>query len=235
MKYPVYRKHSFSRHHEVVKIVCLRQEANRTEIYKIVVCCTISLKSQTLFYNIYSWFALQTVNMSKTAQYKFSPLFGVRKILLLLRWALGFPLKAKDCAFNEFSFHSWVEFARYFLYICIAFLSMAYQFFVIMKGEHTNNPLLASQKFWHSIGLSPLDILVVNGMPYINIISSMFYLKSFKNSVIGINKICQRLTHLNTELCHLLGNTNYLNETKCKRSVKLLTLCLLYTSDAADE
>ena len=75
-----------------------------------------------------------------------------------------------------------------------------------MKGYNIN-PFESLHKLSKSFGFTLLDVLVIVTIPYINIISSFFYLLSFKTEASSISKVCLYLTDLNKELYALSDST----------------------------
>ena len=75
-----------------------------------------------------------------------------------------------------------------------------------MNLDSSNNIVEVTKKYMSQIwGYTTLDILVVSLIPFINLISNTFYLKSFKKTDKNISKICLQLTDLNQELHELLN------------------------------
>ena len=138
--------------------------------------------------------------MSANDQHQFSPFFKVRRILLFLRWPFGFPLKAKNIAFNEFVFQPCLEYTRYSLYICCFFLTGFYLSYLPIKENNIESLLEAKTKVMESHGYTLLDICVIYTIPYTTLMSSFFYFTSFKKAVTSISKVCSYLTSLNKEL-----------------------------------
>ena len=162
--------------------------------------------------------------MSKKDPARFSPLFKIRKILLFLRWFLGFPLKPKNKEFNEFLFQPCLEYTRYSVYLAFFFLTASYNLYSLMKLGHLNNPLEVITKFYTEIfGYTLLDIFVIMTIPYTNIISNTFYLRSFKKVVTRFSQICIDLTNLNKELNESVDkmSTGRKTGTNMRISIKL--------------
>ena len=161
--------------------------------------------------------------MSGNDKYRFSPLFRVRKLLFVFRWFLGFPLKAKNKACNEFEFQSSLEYTRYFLFLCFFFLTALGFMYPMMKGTDSDNPFAAIEEYFKSIGFTRLDIFVFMSMPQINLVSSFLYLASFKKEATRISKVCVSLTDLNKTLWDLSDKTVIrVKQFRLKRSLKLV-------------
>lgn len=78
---------------------------------------------------------------------------------------------------------------------------MAYNTYSLMINGSLNNPFEAIMKFYRKIfGFTMLDVFVVLTIPYTNILSNTFYLRSFKNAALKFSNICVTLTNLNKEL-----------------------------------
>ena len=161
--------------------------------------------------------------MSENDQHRFSPLFRVRNILWILRWSFGFPLKAKNKAFNEFVFLPCLEYTRYAVYLCFFFLSFFCMTYPKMKANKLDNALEAVQQIYHRLGFTLLDISVVIGLPLINLMSSAFYLASFRKEATRISKVCLHLTTLKKELYDMSDKEiNQVKQSYSKRSLKLV-------------
>ena len=117
--------------------------------------------------------------MSNTYPNNFSPLLGIRKLLFILRWCLGFPLTIRGPNFNEFLFKPRLEFTRYLLYLFTFSASAFCVVYIIMKGHNFNNLVEAYEYYFKSVGFTYFDSLVVNFLPYTNLMASLFYFCSF--------------------------------------------------------
>ena len=159
--------------------------------------------------------------MSKKDPARFSPLFRIRKILLFLRWFSGFPLKSKNKEFNQFEFFPCLEYTRHSLYIACFILPLSYNTYSFTKFDNLNDPIEVITKFWRYIGYSLLDICVIYTIPYINMISSTFYLRSFKKMALKFNEICLNLTNLNKELNQSLDLMSIGNKKRSKTRISL--------------
>ena len=146
--------------------------------------------------------------MSGNDQYRFAPLFKVRKILLILRWFFGLPLKSRNEAFTEFVFKPCLEWTRYCVYLCCFFGANFYLAYPIMKDDHSDNPFQAIQLYFNSLGFTLLDTLVILSSLCINTTSSIFYLTSFRKGANSISKVCLRLTDLRKELYDVSDRAN---------------------------
>ena len=165
-----------------------------------------------------------TNTMLEKDEVTFSPLFRVRKILLILRWLLGFPLKAQNQQFNDFKFYPILEYARYAIYLAIIFAANFYNMYSFMELAHLSNPLEVYKEYFITLlGFTMLDIFVIVTIPYITFISTAFYLNSFKKMAENISRVCKVLTNLNKVLhqsVHL--QTTYKKNTGLRLSYKLL-------------
>ena len=132
--------------------------------------------------------------MSKNNPINFSPLFGIRYLLFILRWCLGFPLTIIGPNYNEFLFKLHLECTRFFLYLFIFSASAFYVIYIIMKRHNFNNLVEAYTYYFKSVGFTSFDSLVVNFLPYTNILASCFYFCSFRKHATRISKICVLLT-----------------------------------------
>ena len=158
-----------------------------------------------------------------------SPFFKVRRILTLLRLLLGFPLKPQSKEFCEFSFIPGLEYLRYMLYMSIGFSTSGFMIFLYMKNGNASNPFIVQHNAYSSIGLSMLDMIVIQCIPFISYVSSFFYLKSFKKATSSINKVCLRLSLLNCELKQLIYSPKKSQAKQKNSSLKLLFLGIALT------
>ena len=143
--------------------------------------------------------------MSQNARVQYSPLFGIRKLLLTLRWFFGFPVKPTNEEFSEFVFNPCFEIFKYSLYLTCFFLTQSYNSYSFMKLDNSNNLIEITKQYMGKLwGFTVLDILVLMMIPYINLISNTFHLRSFKKTDKSISKICLELTDLNQELEEML-------------------------------
>lgn len=152
-----------------------------------------------------------TITMLENYEVKFSPLFRIKKILLTLRFFLGFPLKPQNNEFSEFKFVPCLEYTRYSIYITIILVSHFHNFYSFMQIAQLSNPSeVYTEYFTRFLGFTMMDILVINSMPFIAWIATGFYLNSFKNIDSWINNICKTLSKLNKELhkSEILRTTN---------------------------
>ena len=152
--------------------------------------------------------------LNKTER-SFSPFYKVKKQLWVLRHIFGFPLTATNNDFDDFRFNSLLEIFRYLVFWILFCCSSSYGFYTSYKCTNELNPMRSLEKVWGGIGLSFLDVGVVTAIAPINHFCNLFYIFSFRNGVIGINRISKNLTKLNEE-CHgiLVGNTNVIIKTK---------------------
>ena len=161
--------------------------------------------------------------MLEKVEANFSPLFKARKILLILRCLLGFPLKAQHQELNEFKFCSFLEYTRYSIYLALIFVTNFYNIHLFMELSQLSNPVeVYKEYFTRILGFTTLDILVLTSMPYITWISTAFYLNSFKKMAANISHVCKFLTNLNKELheaVHL--QMTYKRNSKLRLSYKL--------------
>ena len=169
--------------------------------------------------------------MQNLENHEFSPLYKVRKLLLIFRWSFGFPLRPINGRWIEFSFEPLWEYARYSLYFCITNLISLYMNYILMKIENTTNPLRAMELSFTKRGFSVLDLTIYFSMPAVSLSSNWFYLNSFRRSHDGINKLSRHLTHLNKELYIVaIGNphfTSYRPKSNCIYVFFTLTLLLI--------
>ena len=159
-------------------------------------------------------------------EYQYSPFFSVRKILFLLRCTFGFPLNPKNGAYNDFVFNSWLEYSRYILYICIAFTSYICVIFLHLKNSNIETPIRFMRHNSRILGISLLDVFIINTIPFTNLISTMFHMRSFKKCAKNLNKICKGLTQINSALCTRQRETLFVSYSHnwCKKSIVFVSI-----------
>ena len=147
--------------------------------------------------------------MANGDQIPFSPFYAVKKVLLALRWFLGFPLKPTNETFSQFSFNPCLEYSRHILYIFISSVSAVSLCYLYLKIENTKSPSIAVEQFIKRTGISNLDAAILFWLPLVNLVSSTLYLNSFRRTQEGINKISRSLTHVAEELYSLVRKTKF--------------------------
>ena len=153
--------------------------------------------------------------MLNEAERSFSPFYKVKKELWVLRHIFGFPLIATNDGFDDFKFNPWLEIFRYLIFWILFCCSSSYGFYTSYKCTNELNPMHSLEKVWGGIGLSFLDVGVLTAIAPINHFCNLLYIFSFRNGVIGINRISKNLTKLNEEFHGILvGYTNVIIKTK---------------------
>ena len=107
---------------------------------------------------------LSAVNMVDIEPAKFSPLYKIKRLLIILRWLLGFPYKTLNKSFDDFKFVPVLEYFRYGMYLCIFFACQIYINFILMKVYKESNTMTThhqylptSTKAWRSEWQSQLS------------------------------------------------------------------------------
>ena len=130
-------------------------------------------------------------------QNQFSPLFKIKRILLVLRCLLGFPLKAVNNNFNEFTFQPWIEFPRYALFLVFFFAPQIYNAYLFTAYSSYNNMFPATKEYFsEALGYTNLDIFIVMWFPWVCLLSTIFYMVSFKKNIGNINQVCLKMTNI---------------------------------------
>ena len=167
-----------------------------------------------------------------------SPFYETRKVLGVLRFCFGYPLCARNGEFNEFVFHTRAEYFKIITYTTIASINILYMVFLYCVENYSNE--LGSNidaegiiKFYNEslggIGYSKLDLAAVSFTNYVNIVSNVFFFKSFQNNCAKLTNICNRISVVIKELecnCKEKGKLQRFVSFKylARRSTKLL-LC----------
>ena len=164
---------------------------------------------------------LSAVNMVDTEPAKFSPLYKIKRLLIILRWLLGFPYKTLNKSFDDFKFVPILEYFRYGLYLFIFFACEIYFFLTIMKVYTESNPIIGMKKYFTEfLGFTVLDILVLWSCPYIGFISCTFYLFSFKKIYPSFSEVCGALTNINKDIYESLKQGT---ENKKRKNLSIST------------
>ena len=151
-----------------------------------------------------------------------SPLFRVRKLLMTLRWLLGFPLTVINNEFNEFVFKPVLEYARYALYLAFGCVIFGYSIYTLMKDNGSNNLFRAIQKqFAKVFGFTKLDVFITGTMQYVTLTSNTIHFVSFKKSANDLTRICLNLTNLDKDVCDLSEDNIKVQSRKSWQQTKL--------------
>ena len=171
--------------------------------------------------------ATSTSNMSRIQNDNFSPFYKAKKLILALRWLLGFPLKPTNEAFNQFAFQPFLECPRLVLALSIPVVCFGYINYIAMKQLNIWNPLEAFQQYTNSVGISGLDFVVIMLLPLQSWILSIAYFFSFKNAHVGLNKILWFLTKINEEIYDMNRGMQFFYETPFWRFIFILVIFVM--------
>ena len=152
-----------------------------------------------------------------TDRFSFSPLFKRRYMIICLRILFGFPLKRTNSAYNHFEFKPWMEYGRYVLSLSIAMAASAYIVYFNYKIHDTTNIFMLMESNVKVLGLSIMDMLVLQSLPFVNYFSNFTYLYSFKKALKEINEILHQLSEINLTLFEIM-ETNNLKSAICNNS-----------------
>ena len=152
-----------------------------------------------------------------TDRFPFSPLFKRRYMIICLRIVFGFPLKRTNSDYNHFEFKPWMEYGRYVLSLSIAMAGSAYIVYFNYKIHDTTNIFMLMESNVKTLGLSTMDVLVLQSLPFVNYFSNFTYLYSFKKALKEINEILHQLSKINVALFEIM-ETNSLNYAICNKS-----------------
>ena len=175
---------------------------------------------------------VQQANMSteNLLACQFSPFYKVRKLLLVLRWCLGFPLKFKDGTYSVMYFSPCLEYGRYFAFLTCFIVSISFIIFEVWKLNDLKSFLEAYHHYFRSIGFTAYDSIAFHTTYYMSILSTTFYLLAFRNNVSSINKICLRLTTVKKSLHQLMvQNRISKNKSRCVNSIRQIISGIMIT------
>ena len=114
---------------------------------------------------------------------------------------------------------------KYSLYVGSFFLAGFYISYKMSDGNMLANPIKVIGKSMKLFGFTPLDTVVFMSIPYINLVSSLFYFMSFKKEAARISKVCLCLTDLNKKLYELSDAAVAMpKQSPTKRALKLILL-----------
>ena len=161
---------------------------------------------------------------------QFSPFYRVRKLLFVLRWTLGFPLKFKDATYSVLYFNPSLEFGRYCAFLTCFVVSISFVIFEVWKLNDLKSFVEAYHHYFRSIGFTAYDSIAFHTTYYMSILSTTFYLLAFRNNASSISKICLRLAKAKKSL-HQLRSQNRIsrNKTRCVNSIRILISGVMIT------
>ena len=162
--------------------------------------------------------------MNDRISYSFSPLYRIKRILIILRWGFGFPLKARNIEYNELVFEPFLENIRYLFFLFIFFISFSSVTCPIVRSNNLGSFFNRHQQYFKSVGFTSFDILVAFTLPFVSILSTFLYFYSFRKHAQNISKISLNLTNINKEISNLFENQKI--SSTCisfSRSVRLIS------------
>ena len=176
------------------------------------------------------WHIKNNMSDGNLPEYQFSPFYRVRRILMILRLCFGFPLTSRNVAFSEMSFKPCKEYTRYVAFFSFFIVSIS---FVMFKTKELNNLESYVDTFHHyfeGIGFTVYDSIMFHSTPYLNMISTIFYLYAFKNNFVKINKICTKLTVMNKSLNQLMNENGIpTKRTVHEKSTRVIVLGITFS------
>ena len=152
-----------------------------------------------------------------TDRFPFSPLFKRRYMIICLRIVFGFPLQRTNSDYNHFEFKPWMEYGRYVLSLSIPMAGSAYLVYFNYKIHDTTNFFKLMESNVRVLGLSTMDVLVLQSLPFVNYVSNFTYLCSFKKALKEINEILYHLSKINVTHFKIMERNN-LNSAICNKS-----------------
>ena len=132
-----------------------------------------------------------------------SPFYHTRKIICAFRFFFGYPLCPTNDEFTEFVFRTPIEYVKIIAYTTIASVNILYMIALYCVSSYSGAPggyIDAENiiKFYNEhlggMGYSKLDLAMVFVTNYANIVSNLFFFKSFQNNCTKITDICKRIT-----------------------------------------
>ena len=169
----------------------------------------------------------------------FYPFYRIRRTLLFLRWILGFPLQAKDDAYSEFRFITWLECVRFLIMVvCLQFCILGIVIFLTLFYD-TN--LEDMQKFlkenMDQFSTNSLDNYLAYLWPIIVQVSWLTHLMEFKFNVESINEFCSNVGTTKSKMnAMMVKNNEKRNKHSCikvERAEKMLIYGIILSISAA--
>ena len=135
-----------------------------------------------------------------------SPFYKVRRILVVLRWMLGFPLRAKNESYTEFIFISWLEWLRFFIMALTPFSSKIFMMIVILIVDQNFNNLESVINLFHeNYTSSKIDSIACFLYTLVIVPVTWFlYVVLFKRNTSSINKFCNKVSKIKSSMNALL-------------------------------
>ena len=118
--------------------------------------------------------------ISDLVSYPFSPLYRIKRALIILRWCLGFPLKARNIGYNELIFEPFVEYIRYLFFLFVFVISFSSLTCPMVRTNNIDLIFKRHEQYLISIGFTSFDILVAFTLPFMSMLSTSLYLNSFR-------------------------------------------------------
>ena len=157
---------------------------------------------------------------------KYSPFYDVRRTIIVLRWALGFPLQAVDESYTEFKFVRWLEFLRF---LVLSLLTLAYfVFWLLVLLIYDGNIESFEDVIKEACGkysTSKIDIVFIISRPPSALAVSLFYILTFKYNITYLNIFCKRAKSVRSTIVENLNSKKEDKPNYCvslKRSQKMI-------------
>lgn len=168
---------------------------------------------------------------------EFSPFYKIRRILWFLRWTLGFPLRAKDGSYSEFTFITWLECVRFCMMACclsffVIFSLISLTLFMDINMEQFKRFLISNMNFYST---STLDNSLAYLWPMIVFLTWLTYLIEFKSNLASINEFCANVGNIKAKMHAMIvkpeerRSKNLYRELECHEKMLIygMTLSIL--------
>ena len=167
---------------------------------------------------------------SNLPEHQFSPFYRVRRILIILRLCFGFPLTSRNVAVTEMSFQPCKEYTRYVAFLSFFIASISFVMFKIKELKNLESYVETFHHYFEGIGFTVYDSIMFHSTPYLNMISTVFYLYAFRNNFVKINKICTKLTVINKSLNQLMNKNGIPSKGFVReKSMRVIILGIIFS------
>lgn len=144
-----------------------------------------------------------------------SPLYEIKRILKILRWIGGFPIKPLDSSFSQFIFIPWLEYIRFCFLILVFVMEYIYLMIkVLIYGGNLYNVYTFYETNYNKFSASKIDQFSTIFFNHITTISfSAVFIFVFKSNASSIGELCTDTKELRSMLKPML-----IKNSKEKRS-----------------
>ena len=131
-----------------------------------------------------------------------SPLYEIQRPLKLLRWIGGFPIKAVDSSFSQFTFIPWLEYIRFCFLILVFVMEYIYLMVkVLLYDGNLYSVYTFYETNYNKFSASKIDQFSTVFFNHITTISfSVVFILVFKSNASSISELCTDAKELKSML-----------------------------------